>query len=163
MKFFLDTADIAEIKTGIAWGVVDGVTTNPSLYAKVGGSYEELLKEICGLTKGPVSAEVIDLIKTKPAGPEREAGIRKVLETNFDLAFMGRSALATYWDETNEQQRIRFLKAAVSAEAKAYSERFGQYGGQTLAVGKVIQRSGGVQVVLDGLAKGNIRFTWPLG
>ena len=59
MKFFLDTADIAEIKTGIAWGVVDGVTTNPSLYAKVGGSYEELLKEICGLTKGPVSAEVI--------------------------------------------------------------------------------------------------------
>ena len=59
MKFFLDTADIAEIKTGISWGVVDGVTTNPSLYAKVGGSYEELLKEICGLTKGPVSAEVI--------------------------------------------------------------------------------------------------------
>jgi transaldolase len=59
MKFFLDTADIEEIKTGIKWGVVDGVTTNPSLYAKVGGSYEEILKEICGLTKGPVSAEVM--------------------------------------------------------------------------------------------------------
>ena len=59
MKFFLDTADINEIKTGISWGIVDGVTTNPSLYAKVGGSYEELLKEICWLTKGPVSAEVI--------------------------------------------------------------------------------------------------------
>lgn len=59
MKFFLDTADIAEIKTGISWGVVDGVTTNPSLYAKVGGSYEEILAEICALTKGPVSAEVI--------------------------------------------------------------------------------------------------------
>ena len=59
MKFFLDTAYIEEIKTGIKWGVVDGVTTNPSLYAKVGGSYEEILKEICGLTKGPVSAEVI--------------------------------------------------------------------------------------------------------
>jgi transaldolase len=59
MKFFLDTADIEEIKTGIKWGVVDGVTTNPSLYAKIGGSYEESLKEICGLTKGPVSAEVI--------------------------------------------------------------------------------------------------------
>ena len=59
MKFFLDTADIEEIKTGIKWGVVDGVTTNPSLYAKVGGSYEEILKEICSLTKGPVSAEVI--------------------------------------------------------------------------------------------------------
>ena len=59
MKFFLDTADIEEIKTGIKWGVVDGVTTNPSLYAKVGGSYKEILKEICGLTKGPVSAEVV--------------------------------------------------------------------------------------------------------
>ncbi len=59
MKFFLDTADIEEIMTGIKWGVVDGVTTNPSLYAKVGGSYEEILKEICGLTKGPVSAEVM--------------------------------------------------------------------------------------------------------
>lgn len=59
MKFFLDTADIEEIKTGIKWGVVDGVTTNPSLYAKVGGSYEEILKEICSLTKGPVSAEAI--------------------------------------------------------------------------------------------------------
>ena len=59
MKFFLDTADIEEIKTGIKWGVVDGVTTNPSLYAKVGGSYEEILQEICSLTKGPVSAEVI--------------------------------------------------------------------------------------------------------
>ena len=59
MKFFLDTADIQEIKTGISWGIVDGVTTNPSLYAKVGGSYDELLKEICSLTPGPVSAEVI--------------------------------------------------------------------------------------------------------
>jgi len=59
MKFFLDTADIEEIKTGIKWGVVDGVTTNPSLYAKVGGSYEEILEEICGLTEGPVSAEVM--------------------------------------------------------------------------------------------------------
>ena len=59
MKFVLDTADIEEIKTGIKWGVVDGVPTNPSLYAKVGGSYEEILKEICGLTKGPVSAEVM--------------------------------------------------------------------------------------------------------
>jgi len=59
MKFFLDTADLEEIKTGVRWGVVDGVTTNPSLYAKIGGSYEEILAEICKLTPGPVSAEVI--------------------------------------------------------------------------------------------------------
>jgi transaldolase len=59
MKIFLDTAEIEEIRTAARWGVLDGVTTNPSLYAKVGGSYEEILQEICRITSGPVSAEVV--------------------------------------------------------------------------------------------------------
>jgi transaldolase len=59
MKLFLDTADIEEIRTAARWGVLDGVTTNPTLYAKVGGSYEDILKEICKITPGPVSAEVV--------------------------------------------------------------------------------------------------------
>jgi transaldolase len=59
MKIFLDTADIEEIRIASRWGVLDGVTTNPTLYGKVGGSYEEILTEICGLTSGPVSAEVV--------------------------------------------------------------------------------------------------------
>jgi transaldolase len=59
MKIFLDTADIEEIRTAARWGVLDGVTTNPTLYAKVGGSYEEILAEICRITPGPVSAEVV--------------------------------------------------------------------------------------------------------
>src|SRR5947209_9140163 len=59
MKIFLDTADIEEIRTAARWGVLDGVTTNPSLYAKVGGSYEDILKEICRISSGPVSAEVV--------------------------------------------------------------------------------------------------------
>jgi transaldolase len=59
MKIFLDTAEIDEIRTAARWGVLDGVTTNPSLYAKVGGSYDEILAEICKITPGPVSAEVI--------------------------------------------------------------------------------------------------------
>ncbi len=60
MKLFLDTADIDEIRTAVRWGVIDGVTTNPSLYAKVGGaSYDAILQEICKLTPGPVSAEVV--------------------------------------------------------------------------------------------------------
>jgi transaldolase len=59
MKLFLDTADIAEIRTVARWGVLDGVTTNPSLYAKVGGSYDEILAEVCRITSGPVSAECI--------------------------------------------------------------------------------------------------------
>jgi transaldolase len=59
MKIFLDTAEIEEIRTAARWGVLDGVTTNPTLYAKVGGSYDALLAEICKITSGPVSAEVI--------------------------------------------------------------------------------------------------------
>ena len=59
MKIFLDTADIDEIRIAARWGVLDGVTTNPSLYAKVGGSYEAILAEVCTITSGPVSAEVI--------------------------------------------------------------------------------------------------------
>lgn len=59
MKIFLDTADISEIRIAASWGLLDGVTTNPSLFAKVGGSYDEVLAEICALTTGPVSAEVV--------------------------------------------------------------------------------------------------------
>ncbi len=59
MKIFLDTADIEEIKIAHRWGVLDGVTTNPSLYGKVCGAYEDILREICELTPGPVSAEVV--------------------------------------------------------------------------------------------------------
>ena len=59
MKIFLDTADIEEIRIAARWGVLDGVTTNPTLFAKVGGSYDDVVKEICSLTSGPVSAEVV--------------------------------------------------------------------------------------------------------
>src|SRR5688572_3774164 len=59
MKIFLDTAAIDEIHTAARWGVLDGVTTNPSLFARVGGSYDEILKQICQITPGPVSAEVV--------------------------------------------------------------------------------------------------------
>jgi transaldolase len=60
MKIFLDTADIDEIRIAASWGVLDGVTTNPTLYSKVGGaSYDAILQEICKLTPGPVSAEVV--------------------------------------------------------------------------------------------------------
>ena len=59
MKLFLDTAGIDEIRTAARWGVLDGVTTNPSLFAKVGGSYDDVLRQICAITPGPVSAEVV--------------------------------------------------------------------------------------------------------
>ncbi|MHB8460443.1 MAG: fructose-6-phosphate aldolase [Candidatus Limnocylindrales bacterium] len=60
MKIFLDTAEIDEIKIAARWGVLDGVTTNPSLYAKVSNaSYESILADVCRITSGPVSAEVV--------------------------------------------------------------------------------------------------------
>jgi transaldolase len=59
MKFFIDTADVREIKEATAMGLVDGVTTNPSLVAKSGRPFGEVLVEICDLVKGPVSAEVV--------------------------------------------------------------------------------------------------------
>jgi transaldolase len=59
VKIFLDTADIEEIATAARWGVLQGVTTNPSLFSKVGGSYDDVLKRICAITPGPVSAEVV--------------------------------------------------------------------------------------------------------
>jgi transaldolase len=58
MKFFVDTANVAEIKDLAATGLLDGVTTNPSLVAKAGGDFREIVAEICTLIPGPVSAEV---------------------------------------------------------------------------------------------------------
>ncbi len=59
MKFFIDTANIAEIKEANDMGMVDGVTTNPTLIAKEGRDFETVVKEICDIVDGPVSAEVI--------------------------------------------------------------------------------------------------------
>ncbi len=59
MKFFIDTANLEEIKTAASLGVLDGVTTNPSLAARETAPYKEILTEICKVVKGPVSAEVI--------------------------------------------------------------------------------------------------------
>jgi len=58
MQFFIDTADVGEIKKALALGLCDGVTTNPSLVAKTGRSFSDVLKEIVALVPGPISAEV---------------------------------------------------------------------------------------------------------
>lgn len=61
MKFFIDTANIDEIKKAVEMGMVDGVTTNPSLIAREDKPFEEILKEICETVDGPISAEVVSL------------------------------------------------------------------------------------------------------
>lgn len=61
MQLFLDTANIEEIKEALDWGVISGVTTNPSLVAKEKRDFKDLVKHICGIVPGPVSAEVLSL------------------------------------------------------------------------------------------------------
>jgi transaldolase len=61
MKFFIDTADVTEIREAHALGLVDGVTTNPSLIAKSGRKFKDVIKEIASIVDGPISAEVISL------------------------------------------------------------------------------------------------------
>ena len=58
MEFFLDTADVDEIREIAAWGILDGVTTNPSLIKKSGRDFREVVREIAGICSGPISAEV---------------------------------------------------------------------------------------------------------
>lgn len=61
MKFFIDTANIDEIKKASEWGIISGVTTNPSLIAKEGKNFEDVIEEITSIIDGPISAEVISL------------------------------------------------------------------------------------------------------
>jgi len=59
MKLFIDTGNLKEVETLVPLGIIDGITTNPSLLAKEGGDYRALLKKICQIVKGPTSAEVV--------------------------------------------------------------------------------------------------------
>jgi transaldolase len=80
MKFFVDTADTAEIRDLAATGLLDGVTTNPSLVHKGGRNFLEVVKEICGIVPGPVSAEVV---ATDHAEMMREAEILRKIADNI--------------------------------------------------------------------------------
>ena len=80
MKIFLDTADVAEIREYAASGLVDGVTTNPSLAAKTGRDYVESLKEICAVVPGAVSAEVL---ATDYDGMMKEAAVLTKIAKNI--------------------------------------------------------------------------------
>lgn len=81
MKFFVDTADTKDIADLASTGLIDGVTTNPSLIAKSGRPFAEVIAEICGLTDGPVSAEVV---ATDADGMIREG--RKLVEIAENVA-----------------------------------------------------------------------------
>jgi len=79
VKFFIDSADIKEIKEAASMGIIDGVTTNPSLVAKTGRKFRDVLVEICDVVRGPVSAEVVS---TKVDGMMQEARELAALRPN---------------------------------------------------------------------------------
>ena len=82
MKFFVDSADLAEIKELAATGLLDGVTTNPSLVAKAGRDFKEIVAEICAVVPGPVSAEVA---ATDYDGMMREAEVLRKIAKNVTI------------------------------------------------------------------------------
>ena len=82
MKFFIDTADVKEIREAAAMGLADGVTTNPSLVAKTGRKFKDVLIEICDIVRGPVSAEVT---ATTFDGMMREAREYAALRNNIEI------------------------------------------------------------------------------
>ena len=100
MKLFIDTANLAEIREAASWGILDGVTTNPSLVAKEGRSYKELVAEVCAIVGGPVSAEVI---ATDVEGMEREgrelAAIAENVVVKLPITKEGIRVCATFADE----------------------------------------------------------------
>lgn len=100
MKFFIDTADVEEIREAQAMGILDGVTTNPSLVAKTGKKFREVLEEIVQIVDGPISAEVVS---TDYAGMMKEAreyaAIHKNIVIKLPMIVEGLKALKTCVDE----------------------------------------------------------------
>ena len=123
MKFFIDTANIAEIKEAASLGVLDGVTTNPSLVAKEGKDFRKLLEEICSIVDGPISAEVIS---TDFDGIMREgrdlAKIHKNIVVKVPLIKEGLKAVKAFKAEgirTNVTLCFSPTQALVAAKAGA--------------------------------------------
>lgn len=94
MKFFIDTANVGEIKAASEMGLIDGVTTNPSLIAKENREPRALLKEICSIVKGPVSAEVVALdAKGMVKEAKQLAGIAKNIVVKVPITTEGLKAV----------------------------------------------------------------------
>ena len=121
MKFFIDSADLKEIRDLAATGLVDGVTTNPSLVAKTGRNFLEVVKEICALVPGPVSAEVTALdTQTMLAEGRKLAKIAKNVTVKVPLTPDGLKACRTLAGEgTMVNVTLCFSVAQAVLAAKA--------------------------------------------
>ena len=123
MKFFLDTANLDEIQKANELGLLDGVTTNPSLVSKEGRDFKELLKEICGIVEGPVNAEVVS---TETEGMLKEArdlaGLADNIVVKIPLLKDGLKAVKVLTEEgikTNVTLCFSPIQALMAAKAGA--------------------------------------------
>ena len=123
MKFFIDTADVKEIREAHALGLVDGVTTNPSLIAKSGRKFKDVIKEIVSIVDGPISAEVISL---DAAGMIKEgkdlAKIHKNIVVKLPMTPEGLKACKALTDKdikTNVTLIFTSMQALLAAKAGA--------------------------------------------
>lgn len=123
MKFFLDTANIEEIKEAYSMGMIDGVTTNPTLVAKEGRDFEEIITEICGVVDGPVSAEVVSTDTEGMLNEARHlAGISDNIVVKIPMTVEGIKATCQLTKEgikTNVTLVFSALQALMAAKAGA--------------------------------------------
>mgnify|MGYP001598680249 CR=1 FL=1 len=123
MKFFIDTANITEIKKASEWGLVDGVTTNPSLVSKEGREFKDLIKEICSIVDGPVNAEVVSLNAEGMIKEARELiKIHKNIVVKMPMTLEGLKAVKTVSREgikTNVTLVFSPTQALMAAKAGA--------------------------------------------
>jgi phospholipid transport system substrate-binding protein len=106
--------------------------------------------------------EISEIARTK-MGADRLAAMRQVVQNNFDLPYLGRSALGTYWNRVSEQQRARFLAAVEAAEARAYSERLGRRAGYSVTISNVKSRPNRAWIVdsrLNQTGSQSINIEW---
>jgi transaldolase len=123
MKFFIDTANIDEIKKGLELGMVDGVTTNPSLVSKEQRPFTDILADICNLVDGPISAEVISLEADGMVAEARElAKINENIVIKIPMIEEGLKAVKRLTDEqikTNVTLVFSSMQALLAAKAGA--------------------------------------------
>ncbi|CAB5085132.1 Transaldolase (EC [Olavius algarvensis associated proteobacterium Delta 3] len=123
MKFFLDTANVAEIREAMSMGMVDGITTNPTLIAKEEREFREIIEDICAIVDGPISAEVI---RTDADGMIQEArelaGIHENIVVKIPMLVDGLKAVRQLTAEgikTNVTLIFSALQALMAAKAGA--------------------------------------------
>jgi len=123
LEIFLDTASVEEIREAAGWGVISGVTTNPTLVAREGRDFHSILEEICGLVDGPISAEVISLNLEGMLKEARElAGVNPNIVIKIPVTPVGLQATSTLAGEgirVNVTLVFSALQALLAARAGA--------------------------------------------